>query len=320
MKRGAAAWLGPPLAHCLGLALALGLCGACSSPVTTSAPHRSSAKHTSAQASDGQWSWSRWSVQPGSLRLEREGWQLQVDAMGVVRGTIVRENRFLSTDGQPFACIQGLSYARVARYRLEGKTSPAGFELAELSSDVRASPCESGERPLRRYHIRSGVDGELLVDWDEGSQVLSPILSASALPKFHEGRALEGRWSWQKIERESGLERIETEDWVFVPPAGSQASTQVHARYRRLVRITDTSGAIIPCAGSDRYQFADEYQLVGTRAGLELELTEASVKDEEHPCVTKERVLDSARAHLYDDALVLEWRGGRIQVLHPGAP
>lgn len=251
--------------------------------------------------------------------MEVETYQLAVSDSGELAGWMIRENRFLSTDGQPFACMQGLSYTQRARYRLKGTMRQGDIELAEVNVETLPSPCEAGLRPLQTYRGRRHADGGFELAWPGGKQRLTPRPSVAATEEarlWPTSPQLAGSWVWMTRQREGTVERLEREEWRIE----ELPSARIRARYRREVAVVDRSGASIACAGADRYSYDDSYQLRGLRQDQRIHLHEVSARTAQHPCVASERVLDTAVARLYPDALYIEWRGKRVQVLRRARP
>jgi hypothetical protein len=296
------------------LAVSLTACGQAAPKAVTTAAAISSVPI------GGSWSWRRASTQPGTLRIEREHWNIAETPDGRIEGVMWRQNRFISTDGQPFECIQGLAYELRARYELRGQRSRGGFHIRETQVELVASPCESGTRPLQEYRGLFTKEGRLHLRWHGGEQELQPSdlvtqAGASAPWPFSEPTQLAGEWSWSSNATQGNLRRQEREEWIIE----DTGAALFKAQYRRRVHIEDTTGHAFPCAGSDRYSYEDRYQLEGRRDGKTLQLQEQSVEAAEHPCLEPGRVLDAATARLYADALRLEWRGKRMQILRPTA-
>jgi hypothetical protein len=113
-----------------------------------------------------------------------------------------------------------------------------------------------------------------------------------------------------------GLVQREVERWQL---AVDDAAVNVTGSYDRAVTVVDPDGALIACAGADRYSFTDRYTIVGKAVAGDdgWRLREDEVSAGRHPCLTgtPTRTLDEATAVLDGDYLVLTWRGPRRQVL-----
>jgi hypothetical protein len=263
----------------------------------------------------GSWSWSHVSDADGVRRVEHELWVLERHAEGV-RGRYHRTITFLSVDGRPFECTQTASYHLRAVYQLDGRLAGDHVELRETDYQVAESPCERGFRRLASYRAR--VDGgRLELESEHGTQVLGPAPGDSPAPAPRSANAA-GAWTWSTRSIEptgeaAGATRIEQEDWQLEVAADGV----IGGWYVRTVTVFDEDGRPFACSGEPRFQYRDRYRLRGAGSGRRLTVTEIEVETVPNRCVrAAERHLDAAVGHLDGDYLVLEWRGGRRQVLH----
>jgi hypothetical protein len=250
----------------------------------------------------------------GVRRVEHELWQLERDA-DRVRGRYRRSITFLSLDGRPFECTQSPSYQLHAVYELEGGLADDHVELRESDYQVADSPCERGFRRLASYRARV-ADGRLQLNSEHATQVLAPATGAPPpLPRTAADAA--GSWTWSTRTREAtgeaaGATRIEHEDWQL-EVAGDGV---IEGWYLRTVTVFDEDGRPFSCSGQPRFQYRDRYRVRGAGADGRLSITEVEAEPGSSPCLLADRRhLDAAVGHLDGDYLVLQWRGGRRQVL-----
>lgn len=267
------------------------------------------------RAVGGQWSWSHVSDEDGVRRVEHERWTLERQVERV-RGRYQRTITFLSLDGRPFECTQSPSYRLHAVYELDGRLAGDHVELRETDYQVADSPCERGFRRLASYRARV-AGGQLQLESEHGTQVLGPAAGDPPPPPRQAGNPA-GAWTWSTRSVEptgeaAGATRIEHEDWQL------EVATDgvIAGWYVRTVTVFDEHGRPFACSGEPRFQYRDRYRLRGAGNGRRFTVTEVEAETAPNRCVlATERHLDAAVGHLDGDYLVLEWRGGRRQILH----
>jgi hypothetical protein len=305
----------------MALAMAAGMAVSCGQKPAPSVvapavdPARTGAR-ISASDVDGQWRWSMVTEAEGVRRVEVERWHLQARGANRIGGTYQRTVTFLSQSGVPFTCNQDLSYELRTVYQVAGTVRDGkGVELSELEYQTAPSPCDTGHRSLARYEGER-VGERLVLRWPGGEQTLGREAAAPGVPAEHLAAraAVTGRWRWQSRSQQGDQVRVEVEDWELAEnPAGAITGTVA-----RTVTIFDAEGQRYDCSGDTFYRHGDRYTVRGYRTGTSIGLHETSALPEPHPClVHKERHLDAAVGELSGDYVVLTWRGGRKQILHP---
>jgi hypothetical protein len=269
----------------------------------------------------GDWRWRHESTDDGVRRVEREHWLLVRDGLTRLRGSYLREVdvEVTTDDGLVFACNQRPRYQQVARFDVVGVVGPAGVELEEVGYQAVPSPCEPGLRRLARYRARLDRTGHLVLVGDASVARLWNGDGAPPPPLPAPTSTIGGAWSWSMGSwTADGRVQREVERWQL-----EVDGVLVRGGYTRVVTIVDPDGAIIPCAGADRYSFTDRYAIVGKVADDGWRLREDDVVAGDHPCLagTPTRTIDEATAALDGEYLVLTWRGPRRQVLaRPALP
>jgi hypothetical protein len=287
-------------------AIVLGACGG-APPRPPVAPEPPAAPPSPA----GRWSWSRaGEAEPGVRVVEVERWNLVQEGTRL-RGGYQRDAVFLSVDGRPFSCNQALRYALRTRYSVEGEVAGAAVRLRELGAYVDESPCETRARELASY--QGTLRGDVLVlAFPGGEQTLRR--DDTPVPIEQGPGDASGVWVWQNRsvdDADSDEVRIEQERWELrIDDAGV-----VTGGYARTVTVYREAGAIYACSGEPSYVLRERYTVRGNADRARLTLAEESAEVAPSPCDPGERHLDAAVGHLTVDALVLEWRGGRRQVL-----
>lgn len=268
----------------------------------------------------GDWRWTHDSIADGARRREREHWQLARDGLTRLRGSYLREVdvELIADDGAVFACNQRRSYRQVARFDVTGVVTPDGVQLDEVGYQAAPSPCDPGLRQLTGYQARVDHAAHLV------------LVGAHTVARLHGGdgspppplpappTSLTGAWTWSAVSwTGDGLVQREAERWQL-----DVRGDDVTGSYQRVVSLARPDGAVMPCAGADRYQFVDRYQLVGKATADGWRLREDEVDAGVHPCLagTPTRSLDEATAVLDGDYLILTWRGPRRQVLARPTP
>jgi hypothetical protein len=303
----------------VALALAAGMAASCGQRPAPSAPAVDPA-HPEARISasdlDGQWRWSMVTEADGVRRVEIERWRLQALGTDRIGGTYQRTVTFLAQSGVPFTCNQDLSYELRTVYQVEGTVRDGkDVKLSELDYQTAPSPCDTGYRALASYQGER-VGERLVLRWPGGEQTLGREAEAPGAPEEHLAAraAVTGAWRWQSRSQQGTQVRVEVEDWELAEnPAGAITGTVA-----RTVTIFDAEGQRYDCSGDTSYRYRDRYTVRGYRTGTSIGLHETAVLPEQHPClVHEERHLDAAVGELSGDYVVLTWRGGRTQILHP---
>ncbi len=263
----------------------------------------------------GDWRWAHDSTADGSRRRERERWQLDRVSLTRLRGSYLRdvEIELLADDGLVFACNQRVSYHQQARFDVVGAVTADGVELDEVGYQVTPSPCDPGLRALGHYHAHVDHRGQLVLLGDASVARLTAGDGAPPPPPPAIATTLDGAWTWSSASwTADGLIQRELERWQLEVHGGL-----VTGSYQRVVTMVRPDGVALPCAGADRYQFVDEYQLVGTATADGWRLREDAVVAGQHPCLSgyRTRTLDEATAALDGEYLIVTWRGPRRQVL-----
>jgi hypothetical protein len=263
----------------------------------------------------GDWRWSHDSTEDGVHRREREHWLLERDGLTRLRGSYLREVdlELAADDGLVFACNQRRRYRQVARFDVAGRVGHDGVELEEVGYQTAPSPCEPGLRRLGRYRARVDHDGHLVLVGEHSVARLTVGDGTPAPPLPVPSGDVDGAWTWSMGSwTADGLVQREVERWTL-----TRTGDRLAGGYQRVVTVVHPDGAIIPCAGADRWQHADRYTMVGEATDDGWRLREDEVEPGAHPCLaaTPTRTLDAATAVLDGEYLVLTWRGPRKQVL-----
>ncbi|HVV83507.1 MAG TPA: hypothetical protein VHE35_10565, partial [Kofleriaceae bacterium] len=185
--------------------------------------------------------------------------------------------------------------------------------LDETGYQVEPSPCDPGLRRTGSYRARIDHTQHLLLVGDASVQRLEAGPDEPVAPLPAPPPTLDGAWTWSSVSwTADGLVQREVERWQLETHA-----PDVTGSYERVVTLVSPDGTVLPCAGADRYQFTDRYQLVGKVTDDGWRLREDSAEAGVHPCLrgTPSRYLDEATAELVGEYLVLTWRGPRKQVL-----
>lgn len=299
-------------------ALAAPACGPPPTPAPGAAPLVEVAR---AARVAGDWRWRHESTDDGTRRVEREHWQLVRDGLTRLRGSYLREVdvELLADDGLVFACNQRPRYRQVARFDVVGVVGPEGVELEETGYQAAPSPCEPGLRRLGRYRARVDHTGHLVLVGDTSVARLWNGDGATPPPLPAPAATLDGAWTWSMASwTADGRVQREAERWQL-----ALDGVDVTGSYTRVVTIVDPDGAVIPCAGADRYTFTDRYTVTGKATEDGWRLREDDVVADPHPCLAgmPTRTVDEATAELDGAYLVLTWRGPRRQVLaRPDVP
>ncbi len=244
---------------------------------------------------DGEWRWRLETDDDGVQRVESERWHLHSSG-NAIAGYYDRRVTFRSTTGVPFECNNATEYTLRARYTVEGSLDGATIILVELSNETVASPCERGERKLTPYSGR--LDGNHIeLTWATGKQTLEwygPALAPEQLPRPKP--RVDGAWSWATAGQ--------SERWTLAVTDGV-----VTGSYDRSVTRDDCT-------------IVWRYTVRGTHDGSKVTIAETDVEALPGDCApdAPRQLLDSARGKSYGDVIVLQWRGGKRQVLRRPDP
>lgn len=273
----------------------------------------------------GTWRWLHRTTSDGTTRIEDEEWRFRPGASpSQLVGRYVRTVEVRSDDGVPFQCNQRPWYRQRAVFDIVVEPRPAtaadpvgGFSVKETEYRAEPSPCDHGFRHVSAY-TGELVGDQLRLAWDGGTQALlhtdsaTPELAADPWPA---APPLVGSWRWNATSYDDeGNIHDETEWWELT----RRSDTQIDGTYRRRVSVRSPDGKSIACANAPTWTFDDAYIFDGQREEEHWHLYERAVDPGDHPClrVTPRRALDEATAEQRGDALVLEWRGKRRQVLY----
>ena len=263
----------------------------------------------------GDWRWAHDTAADGTRRHERERWHLERDGLTRIRGHYLREVdvEIEAQGGEVFACNQRPAYRQQAWFDIAGVVGPGGVQLDEVAYQATPSPCDPGLRQLGSYHVDLEATGRIVL---VGAASVTRLLASTdgpVAPPPPPPPTIDGAWSWSGVSwTGDGLVQREAERWQL-----EVHDTAVTGHYTRVVTLVRPDGVGLPCAGADRYQFVDEYQLTGTVTADGWRLREASFVAGSHPCLagTPTRTVDEATAALDGEYLILSWRGPRKQVL-----
>lgn len=298
---------------------------ASSSPAgPTAGPQAPLAALAVAQALPGTYRWVYADEDAQVARVEDETWEL-APASAVAghpfdfAGRYTRTVEIRSKDRVPFACNQRAWYRQRAVYDVRATLDPGTLQLAVTETGYRAepSPCDHGFRRMGGY-TGTIAGGRLVLAYPGGEQALlkigetAPAHPADPWPAKSE---LLGAWRWDATSLDDdGNVRDETEWWEL----SRRSDTQLDATYRRRVLVHSPDGKPIACASGPRWRFDDTYVLTAQREDDRWHFIEVAVTPGDHACLraTPHRNLDEAIAEQIGDALVLEWRGKRRQILH----
>lgn len=303
-------------------ALAAGACQRPSSgsPPTRPAPPPPIEQYTLATLVGG-WRWIHRTNEEGTTRVEDEHWRFRPipEAPTRLTGRYVRSVEVHSDDRVPFRCNQRPSYRQRAVFDVEVDIARPGFAIRELAHRAEPSPCDGGFRRLGDYTAELAGGRLALRFGDGGSQTLWQIdgdLAPLPADPWPASQPIHGAWRWDATSfDDTGNVHDESEWWEIT----RRSETRLDATYRRRVTVRAPDGTSpIACAGAPSWTFDDAYVLEGMREEEHWHFHELAAQPGDHPCLrgTPGRHLDEATAEQIGDALVLEWRGKRRQVLY----
>lgn len=306
------------------LVLLLAGCPAPSGAPNTTHPAPPAQTYTLADLIGG-WRWMLRTQEQATTRVEDEQWRFLAGSVPTeLVGRYVRTVEVRSDDGVPFQCNQRAWYRQRAVFDVTVEPKPTdatdkigGFTITETEYRAEPSPCDHGFRHVDKYRAEL-VGDQLRLVWDGGSQALlhtdsaTPELAADPWPS---ASPLVGSWRWDATSfDDEGNIHDETEWWELT----RRTDTQIDGTYRRRVTVRSADGKNLTCANAPAWTFDDAYIFDGQREEEHWHFYERAVDPGDHPCLrtTPRRALDEATAEQRGDALVLEWRGKRRQVLY----
>ncbi len=306
------------------IALAVPLLAACPARATAPAlPPGSPLRTLELTRLIGGWTWEHRAAEAGTTRVEAESWRFRPTGTPTqLAGRYVRTVTVQSDDRVPFECNQRTRYRQRAVFDVVVDVTRTGYEVRETASRAEPGPCDHGFRKLGAYTATLGdtaSHGHATVQlaWAGGTQTLTRTDSATAaLPAdpWPTEPGLAGAWRWESssYDREGNVQD-ETEWWYVTP----RTATRLDATYRRRVTVRSPDGTRITCANAASWTFDDAYVLDGQREDAHWHFHELAAQPGDHPClrVSPRRALDEATVEQLGDALVVEWRGKRRQVL-----
>jgi hypothetical protein len=269
----------------------------------------------------GGWRWILRTQEGGTTRTEAEQWRLRPHPSAPTRlvGRYLRTVEVHSDDRTPFRCNQRAWYRQRATFDVEVELTRTGYAIHERAYRAEPSPCDTGFRRLTSYAAARAGERLQLTSNGAAQTLWQVDAEVAPLPEVPWPLAppLAGAWRWDATSFDGGGHvRDESEWWELSPRADGQ---QLDATYRRRVTVRSADGSsVLPCARAPRYAFDDAYVLTGRREGDRWRLVEVAAQPGHHPCLAAApaRHLDEATAEQRGEALVLEWRGKRRQVLH----
>jgi hypothetical protein len=119
----------------------------------------------------GDWEWQFRVVDPdGDLHIERELWHLS-EQNDDITGTYERIVERTRPSGV-FVCNGSAQTQSVTRYNLRGQRFGDKLTITEIDFAVSPGPCETTQRRLDRYRGTLTPDGQLILNWSGGTQIL----------------------------------------------------------------------------------------------------------------------------------------------------
>jgi hypothetical protein len=273
----------------------------------------------------GGWRWMLRTSEAGTTRVEDEAWRFRPGRTPTeLLGRYVRTVEVHSDNRTPFACNQRPWYRQRAVFDVRVEITQTGFVIKETDYRAEPGPCDHGFRHVGEYS--ADLDGERLrLRWPGGTQTLLKVdatVAELAEDPWTATPSLYGPWRWDATSYDDdGNLRDETEWWEII----RRSETRLDATYRRRVTVRSPDGSKIACANAPSWSFDDAYVLDGQREEEHWHFYERAADPGDHPClrVTPHRALDEATAEQLGDAVLLEWRGKRKQILYradAGAP
>jgi len=123
------------------------------------------------EAIDGVWEWQFRAVDAdGDLHTEREEWHLSeksAEIGGYYERTIERQR-----SGGVYACNGNPLIKSTTRFTIKGQRFGDKLSLSEIDYQLQPSPCESGQRRLDNYQGSMLPEGQLMLNWSGGHQIL----------------------------------------------------------------------------------------------------------------------------------------------------
>jgi hypothetical protein len=120
---------------------------------------------------DGVWEWQFRAVDAeGDLHLEREEWHLSeksAEIGGYYERTIERQR-----SGGVYPCNGNPQIKSTTRFTIKGQRFGDKLSLSEIDYQLQPSPCETGQRRLDSYQGSVLPEGQLMLNWSGGHQIL----------------------------------------------------------------------------------------------------------------------------------------------------
>lgn len=318
------------VAAILGLGVAASSCG--THPRATTLPP-AIARHALDDLV-GEWRWGHADGADGVRWVERERWWFADDRTSdprtELRGRYVREVEFTS-DATPFACNQRDRYTQRAVFDVTAALIDGVLHVTEQAYRAEVSPCDHGFRQLASYQLELGAVTATL-SYDGGTQTLLRAGRAPAelpTPRWPgDAPTVAGAWTWQGtlLDEPAGERRLQTETWTLALDPSPDAASVLTGLVERTIEIQSADGSPRPCAAGAAYRLHETVTLAGQLVDDRYLLREIDATQRFEPPDTTcrgdstARIADSAFVEQVGDALILEWRGKRRQVLLRPAP
>jgi hypothetical protein len=132
---------------------------------------RANANATASEPVDGVWEWQFRAVDAdGDLHIEREEWHLtehNAEIGGYYERTIERQR----TSGV-FACNGSPRIQSTTRFTVKGQRFGDKVAISEIDYQMTPNPCETGQRRLDNYQGSVLPEGQMMLNWSGGHQIL----------------------------------------------------------------------------------------------------------------------------------------------------
>ncbi len=124
-----------------------------------------------AEALDGVWEWQFRAVDAeGDLQTEREEWHLS-ETNAELTGYYERTLERLRTSGV-YPCSGSPQIRSTTRFIIKGQRFGDKISLTEVDYQRQPGPCDTGQHRLDSYQGSVLPEGQLLLSWHGGSQIL----------------------------------------------------------------------------------------------------------------------------------------------------